>query len=190
MTNLEKLKTILRDVNVSDSHMSRGVRLTRAGVSKVARELKITHQDVLDLLAELKGSIAESISRYVYEPDYNGNVTLRDTKTGGEEFIRGDEAKNLVKNLKANPAKQDEIIEPFFSAKVLMEDDAVVIVDSRGTYNFPYRGMIATVEYGFDKSKQFVLNVVSLQQDGEARELTDSLKKELEKIAKTWIDKV
>lgn len=194
-SDLEELYNLLRKANVTDKHISRGVRLTTQGEKKIAERFKIPLDTVPDMLLALTkqiGAFAEDSPRFTYEKDYLGNLTIRDSKTGKSRFIQGDSAFALDDELSAHPDKEQEIIGKQFGIEILNEgEDEEAIVSDKGSFNFPFRGKFATAVFGLDASGKFRHEVVSLrdEQDNEV-ELTDSEKDELNQVALRWIDKV
>jgi hypothetical protein len=191
-TKIDELKALLKKANVTDDHMARGVRLTQNGLKRAAHILEVDEAEVQNLLNSLRASLNESSNQYVYETDYMGNVTLRDTISGKDVFLRGDDAFDLIKELKANPSKQDILISPYFDQ--LFEDintsSEKEFSDSKGTYNFPHRGMFVTASYGIE-GKEFVISIIGMtDHNGEDVPLTQNMKKELLPLAKKWIDRV
>lgn len=190
MSILDDLRNMLHSVNVTDDHIRRGVRLTPRGMKKAAKLLGITENEVSDMLIALR-SLEEANDLYAYEADYMGNITIRDTQAGDEHYFIGDEATSLLKRLKANPAKKDEILAPYFDRKVLNETVTKKIVDLKGTFNFPNRGRFVVVSFGTDQSGEFALEVAAVtNQNGEEIVVSDQEKTALEKIAYKWSDKV
>ncbi len=191
---LDQLRQLLKAVNVSDDHLKRGVRLTKAGIAKVAAKFEVTEQDVEGMLNSLSMAVLkEDAPRFSFEEDFIGNITLRDAKSGRDKFIQGDEAFKLSDELSANPDREEEIIAQYFDVENLNEfaNPSDGIVSDRGTFNFPYKGKFATAIYGLDKAGVFLLNVESLR-DAEDIEsdITPSMREELNKIALKWVDKV
>ena len=191
---LEELRRMLANINVSDDHMARGVRLTSNAMNKVAARFHIDVSKVPDLLVELSrymsDELVEDAARFGYERDYMGNITINDSKTGKSKFIQGDSAFKLGDELAANPDKEEAIIANYFDVSVLSEADEDMGFPDKGTFNFPYKGKFATASYGLENGK-FTLKVISLRTEtDEEIELTPLLQKELDRVAMTWIDKV
>lgn len=189
---LAELHQLLKKANVSDDHISRGVRLTAAGEQKMAERFGIPVSEVPAMLLALTKTLVEDAPRFTYESDYMGNITLRDSKTGESRFIQGDGAFKLSDQLAANPNKEQEIIASYFNTEVLnegAEEDA--IVTDKGTFNFPYRGMFATAVYGLDAGGKFRCEVMSLRNsEDEEINLSDDEKMKLHDIAMAWVEKV
>lgn len=192
---LGELRTMLNSVNVTDDHISRGVRLTEKGTQTVAKKFGIQPVEVVEMLAALAASTADDLSeedeRFSYEADYMGNITLRDSETGREIFLQGDEAFAVADKLTAHPDKEAIIISQYFDVTPINESVETTATKEGGTFNFPYRGKFATARYWLDETNKFQLRVISLR-DGEDNEenITPELQTKLDAIAMTWVDKV
>lgn len=189
---LDELYQLLRKANVSDDHISRGVRLTAVGERKIAERFGISVENVPDMLTALSKTLVEDAPRFTHESDYMGNITLRDSKTGESRFMQGDGAFELSDELAANPDKEQEIIASYFDAEILNEGtEEEAIVSDKGTFNFPYRGMFATAVYGLDEGGKFRCEVVSLRNsEDEEIKLSDEEKLKLHSVAMSWVEKV
>lgn len=109
---LERLHKILRKAGVSDTEIANGFDLTQAGKEKIAAGFGITPKEVTLLLASLTTKVREDRDReelmvrelaeggeddrFGFEKDVVGNVTVRDTKTGREKFLRGTDAATFL----------------------------------------------------------------------------------------------
>ncbi len=197
---LADLRKMLNGINVTDDHISRGVRLTAAGVGKVAKRFGIETSEVPAMLAAVsemvKTDLTEDMDRFSYEADYMGNLTLRDSETGRDVFLQGDEAFALADKLESHPDQEQIFISQYFDSQPLQESDAMVPAvpvnkHDGGTFNFPYKGKFATARYWLDDNKHFQLKVISLRdsQDNE-EEITPELQSKIDAVAMTWVDKV
>jgi len=181
--------------NVDDGMISRGLRLTQSGMQKVANRFHIGIDQVPIMLTTLASEkIDEDVDRYSYEADIMGNVTIRDADAGSEKFLRGNEAFQLLDQLKSHPEDGQKLIAACFGnalMEAVMDDTELKIVSDQGSFNFPYKGMFATAEFGLDADGVFVINVMSLRDNSENEvPITPELRDELTKIAAKWVDKV
>ena len=189
--DLADLRVMLNKANVDDGMISRGVRLTHQGMQKVADRFNIGVDQVPVMLTTLSSEkLSEDIDRYSYEADIMGNVTIRDADAGSEKFLRGNEAFQLLDQLKSHPEDGQKLIAACFGnvlmefASASMADTSPEIVSNHGSLNFPYNGMLATAETGLDANGDFVLNVDSLRDNSENEVMiTPKLRVELTKIA-------
>ena len=109
------------DWTLSDAEIANGFDLTDSGKQKVASRLGIAPREVKLLLASLttklrdEGSAesrlmtelaGEEHARFDFESDALGNVTIYDTQSGKEVFLRGADATALLDKLKHNPDHQ------------------------------------------------------------------------------------
>ncbi len=110
---LDRLHAMLSAADVGDDEIAGGARLTPDGARKVAAKLGIAAREVDLLLASLaqrvrkdrEGDIQAAYeaamdarpARYAAEEDYLGNVTVRDARTGANQFLRGSRAADLLR---------------------------------------------------------------------------------------------
>lgn len=200
--SLDILRSMLNNVGINDDVISRGVRLTKNGMEKVAKKFNCSIDEVLHMLQALKTDVAQDISedfdRFTFEPDLMGNLTIRDAETGDEKFLQGQEAFDLEQALNINPDKQQQLIAAHFGNQ-LNETDGYSKEQSfselesgtSGTFNFPYKGKFATARFWEEDDGSFNLEIISLL-DSEQNEIeiTPELEKELKPIAMKWVDKV
>ncbi len=203
---LDDLRKMLNDVGISDAYISRGVRLTDIGLRKMSKRFGVSAEEVIKMLVQLKlhvrddiaENLNEHIERYAYETDYMGNITIRDSQTGDERFLQGDEAFELGQILITHPGMQQDTLSEYFNNEISesVDGDSVedgfgeMAADEGGTFNFPYRGMFATARFWKD-AKGFNINVVSLRNTtDEEQNISPDLREKLNKIAMTWVDKV
>jgi hypothetical protein len=196
---LAELRKMLNGINVTDDMLSRGVRLTQAGVEKVAKRFGIDTTEVPGMIsataAMTKTDIAEDVQRFTYEADYMGNLTLRDDETGRDVFLQGDEAFALADKLEKHPEQEEVFISQYFSEQPLAESEtmmpAIPVKRDGGTFNFPYKGKFATARFWTDDDHKFQVKVISLR-DTEDNEdaITPDLQSKLDAVAMTWVDKV
>jgi hypothetical protein len=197
---LAELRKMLNGVNVTDEHLSRGLRLTAEGTEKVAKRFGIQTSEVPQMIQACADMVAadlkEDSSRFSYEADYMGNLTLRDAESGEEVYLQGDEAFALAGKLEQHPDQEEVLISQYFDHAPLQEsDETVPAVPARnhdgGTFNFPYRGKFATARYWTDEGHNFHLKVISLRDSEDNEEdITPELQAKLDAIAMTWVDKV
>jgi hypothetical protein len=165
---LDRLKEILTRANVSDTHMEKGVKLTPTGCQKVAARLGIAASEVATLLKSLSSKLRREArttttaivneGRYTYERDAHANVTIRDSESGNEMFVRGSEAMDVIRRIENGEDEQTVLA----SHMGLMEDDthpdasyADEMTQKWGTFNFPWslddgRHGTGTVRYDAD----------------------------------------
>ena len=185
---------MLNKANVDDGMISRGVRLTQVGMQKVADRYHIGLDQVPVMLTSLASEkLTEDVDRYSYETDIMGNVTIRDSEAGSEKFLSGERAFRLVDQLKAHPENGQRLIADYFGNHELTEslDSDQEIISNQGSFNFPYRGMLATSEFGLDRNGIFRVNVASLRDKMENEiDITPEMREELNKISMKWVDRV
>lgn len=194
---LDELHKMLNAINVTDDYISRGVRMSASGTTKIANKFGIQTGDVPAMIDALSKMVREDLTedassddRFSFEADYMGNLTLRDQQSGEDVYLQGDEAFALSNKLTSHPDKEQLLIAPYFKASLneSVEDTAM---EKSGTFNFPYKGKFATASYGLDSSNKFALKVISLRdgQDNDV-EITPDMQTKLDAIALTWVDKV
>lgn len=203
MSQAQTLYDMLKRSGLTDDVISRGVRLSKGGMAKIMTRFGIDQKDAENLLKDaahfakeelepLGPIMTEDNEQFGYEKDINGNITVRDSDSGESKFLRGDTAFELENTLKKHPGEEQTILANVFKRQPLREfaDDQTEMDDPRGTYNFPFRGKIATASFGLDKGR-FKVEIISLR-DNEDNEtpITPTLKAQLETIARKWIDKV
>lgn len=187
---LSELRDMLNGVNVTDDHLSRGVQLTATGIEKVAKRFGVATNRVSAMLsacaAMVKSDLDETTDRFAYEADYMGNLTLRDVQSGKEIYLHGDEAFELGSKLTANPEREEMLIGEYFNGQPLMETPS----ENSNTYDFPYRGGLATVRFGLDGERKFQLEVIKLRdRQGNELPIDDSNRDQLDALAMKWVDK-
>lgn len=150
---LDRLHAMLAKAGVTDEEIINGFRLTDKGNQKAAAILGIAPEEVRLLIGSLTtqlrhdhkqhASIVNEFStmvaegRFEYEPDYLGNVTVRDTKTGKEVFLRGDAAADLLSRVEGSDDQQAALAD----FQHMMED----IADHEADH---YRALAKTGFYG------------------------------------------
>jgi hypothetical protein len=192
---LKELRELLQAINVTDDHLARGVRLTASGTEKVAKRFGITTEDVPAMLAAVSKVTAEDIKedneRFSYEADYMGNLTLRDSETGKDVFMQGDEAFQLAAKLEAHPDQREIFISQYFDQEPLQESQVVAAIPpmsgAGGTVNMPYKGKFATLRFWSDDGHQNHVKLISLRDDEDKEtEITADLKAHIEAQAMRW----
>jgi hypothetical protein len=110
-TMLDTLKDILNEMGADDDAIIAGIKLDHKGKQKIAGRLGVAANTVETLIASLQASLSrdeksrmiqeepEDGTRYSYEADSLGNITVRDAKTGGENFLQGEEAAQLADSI-------------------------------------------------------------------------------------------
>lgn len=128
---IERLEKIVSPV-LAKADIIGGARLTENGFRKVADALGVSPAEVESLFAIMRERMKEEDAklseaqrffeeaRFVFEPDFLGNVTIRDTKSGRTAHLRGKDAGAFMKRLEAGEREQDVIAD----YEHLMENDA------------------------------------------------------------------
>ena len=135
---LDRLQEILQKAGVDDDEIRVGVDLTNAGLQKVAARLGIGANEVPMLInsltTRLRDEDAQSerafesrydsfmdedlnadmtdvdSTRFGYEKDSAGNVTVRDSQSGKEVYLQGSQATELLNKLSQDPASEQTIL--------------------------------------------------------------------------------
>lgn len=185
--SLAKLNATLNKAGFDDAEIARGLRLKRTGMQKLSARLGVSEQEASEMLDRLinrlrddQERVAESYrsivegARYGYERDRLGNVTVRDSHSGKEIFLRGSSAAELLQAVKLG---DEQGILAGYLAETISEDvdeeDSYEdeIKTDRGSYNFPWvyersQGT-GTAEYT-GRGDTFKINLVSIRDaDGE-----------------------
>lgn len=184
-----RLNLFLNRQGYDDDAIRAGLRFRTTGMEKIAKRLGVdaaTAAGVLDQLTkELKreaNRLQETYyrelyetSRYGYEEDINGNVTIRDGKTGEARFLRGTDASKLLRAVEADDP-QHIIAQYFLDLVGEGVDESVGEVDDgddyieeikndRGSYNFPWKldgqNGFGVAEYS-GRGDTFKVEIVSL----------------------------
>lgn len=209
MINLENLHAQLKRAGVSDDMLSRGLRLTQTGMQKMARKFNATEDEVKDAIGDLSRKIRDdqgpaglptlegaSQQRFAYEADALGNVMLRDTETGAEKFITGQEAQLLLSEIERVHPEFQSLISPYFQEEVLREfaETDVLGVDddgnTGGTFNFPYKGKFACARFWLQNNTPRIEIVSLVDMEGEEVHMDTATKDDVTKVAWEWVDKV
>ncbi len=192
---------MLKSAGITDAMISRGVRLTTKGMKKLAHRYQCEADDISDLLRQVSDTVATAVAedseRFSFEADFMGNITLRDSKTGREHFLQGDDAFKLEDQLSANPGQQQELIADYFDVTVLAEaeTEADMVADAGerqngGTFNFPYMGKFATASFWTDNAG-FHVKVLSLRDSqNEEDKISPEFQKTLDDEAMKWVNRV
>lgn len=184
---LAKMNAMLNKAGFDDAEIARGLRLKQSGMQKLSARLGVSEQEASQMLDQLINRlrddaerVAESYrsilegSRYGYERDRLGNVTVRDSHSGKEIFLRGATAAELLKAVKLGDEQQ--ILAGYLTETVTEdagEEDSYAdeIKTDRGSYNFPWsferQQGTGTAEYT-GRGDSFKINLVSIRdQDGD-----------------------
>lgn len=184
MIDLDALHGLLTRANVTDDVLSRGVRLKRVGLQKLASSFGVSEDEVKEALKQLSQKVRdemppmglptlEGVSRYAYEADSLGNVMLRDIETGAERFLSGQEAQLLLSEIERLHPNYESLIRPYFDSETLrefVEDDVMGVEDNGntgGTYNFPFKGMFACARFWLQGTKPMIKVISLVDADGE-----------------------
>ena len=134
---------------------------------------------------KLKYSFKKISERLSYEKDSMGNVTVRDSKTGREKFIRGSKAIELLN-------KNDNINEELEDGDTATNRYRKEIESNSGTYNFPWiydgENGLATASFGGDATEPY-LEVVSVRNyDGDEIDFSNpAMREDILEQAKEYI---
>ncbi len=175
MNNLDQLYAMLKKAGVTDAQIKTGVRLTDAGLRTLCDKFNITEIDAKAMLVQLRGydfvtedndMKFDTPDRFSYESDVLGNVAVRDSQSGKEIFLQGNEAFDLLYALETYPDKVQDTIGVIFaqplSETTLDEDDFFGDMKSNGTFNFVYDGNFATAKY-WEEDGDFKIDIISLR---------------------------
>lgn len=208
---LAKMNAMLNKAGFDDAEIARGLRLKRTGMQKLAVRLGVTEHEASQMLDQLinrlrddEERVAESYrsivegSRYGYERDRLGNVTVRDSHSGKEIFLRGATAAELLKAVKLGD--EQEILAGYLTETVTEnvgeEDDSYAdeIKADRGSYNFPWtyerQQGTGTAEYS-GRGDTFKIQLVSVRDaQGEEIEAEGPMKSALTNQAFKFIGQV
>lgn len=207
MIDLDTLHAMLKRANVTDDVLSRGVRLKRTGVQKLAASFNASEDEVKTALDDLSKKVRDEMAptglptleaamRYAYEADALGNVMLRDIETGAERFLSGQEAQLLLSEIERLHPDYESLIRPYFDTEALrefVEEDVMGAEDNGntgGTYNFPFRGNFACARFWLQGSKPQIKVISLVDAQGEEIHMDASTEAEVTKAAWEWVDKV
>lgn len=195
---LAKLNAILNKANFDDEEIARGLRLKDSGMTKLASMLRISPQDASELLNQLitklrkdqktveesyQSILGESSSRYGMEKDRLGNVTVRDSHSGKEVFLRGSAATDVLNAVKRG--NEQEVLAQALSESINEgagdDEDSYAdeIRQDRGSYNFPWtyerQQGTGTADYT-GRGDSFKIKIVSIRdQSGEEIEADEAM---------------
>ena len=207
MIDLETLHSLLKRANVTDDVLSRGVRLKRVGLQKLAATFNASEGEIKEALAKLSAKVRsemaptglptlEGAARYAYEADSLGNVMLRDIETGAERFFSGQEAQLILSEIERLHPDYQGVIRPYFDHETLrefVEGDVVGPEDNGntgGTYNFPYKGNSACARFWLDGDKPQIKIISLFDAEGEEMHMDASVMADVVRVAWEWVDKV
>ncbi len=179
---LAKLNAMLNKAGFDDAEIARGLRLKQSGMHKLSVRLGVDEHKASQMLDQLINRLrydAERVaenyrsilegSRYGYERDRLGNVTVRDSHSGKEIFLRGATAAELLKAVKLGD--EQDILAGYLTETVTEdagEEDSYAeeIKTDRGSYNFPWsferQQGTGTAEYT-GRGDSFKINLVSVR---------------------------
>lgn len=207
LRTLDRAQTILNKSGIGDELIRNGAKLRPAGYQRLGRAMGVSPHDAKDIYIQLIGHLRdtgieedysrfmEGDERYGFEKDFLGNVTIRDTVSGEDKFLSGDQSTELLSMLEAGGDEQ-AILAQFMQGDSLNEDDEELeedenydqeIATSFGTYNFPWKiqgdSGFATASYGGsdDPKKMRIMSVSDSRGDQIAQpspELIAELKKQ------------
>jgi hypothetical protein len=216
MSLVQRLQEILNAARVSDDEIRGGIKLSEQGLTKVAARLGVTSADAKLLLSQLTAKLHDEhnadvtavyesadTAHYVYECDFVGNLTIRDTESGDEHFVSGSDSAHLVKALKeveqgsqAEQALLLRIVAMSGDTQRLEEEETTSdfvaeLKNDAGSFNFPWQAQgqhgTGTAAYRANP-KEFKLQVVSIRDDrGEEMEAAEPFRQEITKQAHAFI---
>lgn len=194
---LAKMNATLNKAGFDDAEIARGLRLKETGMNKLASMLRVSPQEASELLNQLitklrddlktveesyLSILGESSSRYGMEKDRLGNVTVRDSHTGKEVFLRGSAATAVLNAAKGH--NEQDVLARALSESInedAGEEDSYAdeIRQDRGSYNFPWTYQrqqgTGTADYT-GRGDTFKIKIVSIRdQDGEEIEADDAM---------------
>lgn len=206
-----KLNRILNAAGFEDAEISRGIRMKKTGMAKLAIKLGVDETEANRLLnglisklrtAETTNSLEEEYNeamgadvRYGFEKDRLGNLTVRDGHTGESVFIRGAEASELINAL--GVGNTQTILSRYFDGDLTeqagLEDESynAEISNDRGSYNFPWvygdQQGIGTAEYIGSGDTFKVRLIYVMDSSGKAFEPDDKMRHSLTSQAFSFI---
>lgn len=131
MNDIDKLRTALNRAGVNDRDILGGIKLSDTGLDKIGAHFGMDRPQVERLFAQLVATLRDETltediqetdrRRFSYEPDTNGNVTVRDNQEGKSVFVRGWDAAALLARLKTLGDADDQAVLAHFMP--LMEED-------------------------------------------------------------------
>lgn len=211
---LDRLHAMLSKAGISDDEIRGGIKIKDKGAQKVAARLGIAADEVGLLLnsltARMKDDRSKSLTaRYEehmmeegqggplsYEEDMLGNVTIRNSETGDEKFIRGSEAQKLLARLQGDEDEQAVLSEfaPLEEGAELDEAEGNSYdteIDAKGgSYNFPWkldgRSGFATAEFS-GSGRDLRIRVVSISDSDGERIRDPKLAERLVSVARDYI---
>lgn len=196
---LDRLHDMLRTAQIDDDEILAGIRLSPRGYQKAAARLGLAASEIPVLMQSLATNIRRERQRlqeddlgvqparqpgvqrggrqrFTYETDFLDNVTVRDTISGKEAFLRGSEAMEMLDRLDGGEDEQAVLA----SYASIMEDggdqrnegddgyEKEISADS-GTYNFPWsvggRSGTATARFR-DRDGEFSVDVIHVRDAG------------------------
>lgn len=217
MAKVQQLHELLNAANVRNEEIKGGIRLSDEGYLKLSRKFGTDRAGVDNLLLllarkieseEERGIIDEAVAvRFAYEADYLHNVTIRDGKTGQEDYFGGSEAGSILDSLEGldiGSRQAQEILgtwlhkkgpkslhEAFFVEGPTQATLAAEIKNDIGSFNFPWKAAgksgTATAAYTGDRD-QFRLKIVDARdQNGDPVQLDDQMHRLLKSQALDFI---
>jgi len=156
MDLVDKLYNNLKKLDLDDSAILSGIKISDNGLQKLADNFGIEISDVKLLFAKLITRLRDEQNRmdeiyinedyrFSYEKDFLGNVTVRDGITGKEKFLIGSKATNLLIQLTNSEEKNQNILSKYITESVYEnnnddDDDYDEEINSKvGTFNFPWK---------------------------------------------------
>ncbi len=190
-----KLFDVLKKANVDADMIKNGITLTQVGMQKVSTIMGIDIEQVIPAIQDLakalkRGPIFEDRNRYTYESDTLGNVTIRDSKSGNEKYLRGDEAFALLREISFSNDAQG-LIAPYFAITESAEENDFMdeMRSKSGTFNFGYGSGTGTASYKVGPKGEFIVKIIMLR-DRSGREITKYDENEVMNAAIAYIDHV
>ena len=184
----DELIKILSEIGIDLSMIKNGVTITKKGKEKLSKHFGISLEDVDQLFSSI---IYETQNRFTYEPDFLGNVVIRDTVSGAQKELMGHEAFELLSDIESAGSDFQSVLSPYFTLNEEVNTIDNEIALTGGTFNFPYEDCIVTVSYGIKDDKPN-LEIISVRNMDTSQEIPlDLVKKgKILATAKEWVNKV
>jgi hypothetical protein len=216
MNRVVRLQELLNAARVSDDEIRGGIRLSPGGLEKLASRLGTSSEEVKRLISDLTKRLqdehdhdvtvvyeGEGEVRFVYEADFLGNLTVRDTKTGEDHYLAGSDSAHVIKTLRATEAGSqaeqallrriaaDVTTQPLEEDGEVADDFVSELKNDAGSYNFPWNvnghNGTGTAAYRAN-AKEFKLEVVSIRDSrGDEIEVGETTRQAITKQARDFI---
>jgi hypothetical protein len=194
--DLDRLQSVLNKAGISDHDIVAGIELKHVGYQRLAAKMDIRGGDAMKNINNMINELIEKMrddqslvaenydhfmteetgDKYVIEKDFLGNVTVRDTETGDENYVQGSTAAELLHALAQHGVDKQELLSHYVddaNGSVIEEEDSNSYDDeiegaSKGSYNLPWdvagQHGTATAEY-YKKGNKPVVKLVSVRDE-------------------------